>query len=109
RIIGPMQFGLNFFPSVRPDQIYAADYYNDALEIAVAAERLGFTHVKTVEHYFRAYGGYSPSPIVFLSALAQRTKTIRLVTGAVLPAFNHPIKLAAELAMLDNLSGGRVD
>jgi len=104
-----MNFGLNFFPSVRPEQASAADYYNDALDVAVAAEQLGFSHVKTVEHYFRAYGGYSPSPIVFLSALAQRTKRIRLVTGAVLPAFNHPIKLAGELAMLDNLSGGRVD
>jgi natural product biosynthesis luciferase-like monooxygenase protein len=104
-----MKFGLNFFPSVRPDQISAADYYNDALELAVAAEQLGFSHIKTVEHYFRAYGGYSPSPIVFLSAVAQRTQRIRLVTGAVLPAFNHPIKLAGELAMLDNLSGGRVD
>src|ERR1700738_1517472 len=49
------------------------------------AEQLGFTHARTVEHYFERYGGYSPNPIVFLAAVSQRTKTMRLVTGAVLP------------------------
>jgi alkanesulfonate monooxygenase SsuD/methylene tetrahydromethanopterin reductase-like flavin-dependent oxidoreductase (luciferase family) len=44
-----------------------------------------------------------------LSAVAARTRRIRLITGAVIPAFNHPIKLAGELAMLDNVSDGRLD
>ncbi|HUB95143.1 MAG TPA: LLM class flavin-dependent oxidoreductase, partial [Stellaceae bacterium] len=66
-------------------------------------------HVRTVEHYFHPYGGYSPNPIVFLSALSQRTKRARLVTGAVLPVFNHPLKLAGELAMLDAISNGRLE
>jgi alkanesulfonate monooxygenase SsuD/methylene tetrahydromethanopterin reductase-like flavin-dependent oxidoreductase (luciferase family) len=73
------------------------------------ADGLGYATVKIVEHYFRAYGGYSPSPLIFLAAAAQRTRRIRLVTGAVLPAFNHPLKLAAELAMVDCISGGRLD
>jgi natural product biosynthesis luciferase-like monooxygenase protein len=77
--------------------------------LAARADELGFHHIRTVEHYFRGYGGYSPSPIVFLTAVAQRTRQVRLVTGAVLPAFNHPIKLAAELAMLDCISDGRLD
>jgi alkanesulfonate monooxygenase SsuD/methylene tetrahydromethanopterin reductase-like flavin-dependent oxidoreductase (luciferase family) len=51
----------------------------------------------------------TPSPIVFLAAVAARTKKIRLVTGAVLPIFNHPIKVAGETAMLDCISGGRLD
>ncbi|MBV8458479.1 MAG: LLM class flavin-dependent oxidoreductase, partial [Acetobacteraceae bacterium] len=55
------------------------------------------------------YGGYSPNPIVFLAAAAQRTRRARLVTGAVLPAFNNPLKLAGELAMLDALCDGRLD
>jgi alkanesulfonate monooxygenase SsuD/methylene tetrahydromethanopterin reductase-like flavin-dependent oxidoreductase (luciferase family) len=46
---------------------------------------------------------------VFLAAAAQHTKKARLVTGAVLPAFNNPLKLAGELAMLDALSDGRLD
>src|SRR6266480_2537562 len=79
-----MQFGVQFFPDVRPEE-------------------------KSGEHYFHHYGGYSPNPIVFLAAAAQRTRRARLVTGAVLPAFNHPLKLAGEIAMLDALSHGRLD
>jgi alkanesulfonate monooxygenase SsuD/methylene tetrahydromethanopterin reductase-like flavin-dependent oxidoreductase (luciferase family) len=104
-----MQFGIQFFPSVGPDETSAATYFAESLEIAGEAETLGFTHARTVEHYFERYGGYSPNPIVFLSALSQRTKTMRLVTGAVLPIFNHPLKLAGEIGMLDAISGGRLD
>jgi len=87
-----MQFGVQFFPSVGPDEKSAAAYFAESLAIAEEAESLGFTHARTVEHYFERYGGYSPNPIVFLSALSQRTKSMRLVTGAVLPIFNHPLK-----------------
>jgi alkanesulfonate monooxygenase SsuD/methylene tetrahydromethanopterin reductase-like flavin-dependent oxidoreductase (luciferase family) len=104
-----MQFGVQFFPAVGPDEKSARDYFAESLAIAEEAERLGFTHARTVEHYFERYGGYTPNPIVFLSALSQRTKTMRLVTGAVLPVFNHPLKLAGEIGMLDAISGGRLD
>lgn len=70
---------------------------------------LGFHHVKTVEHYFFAYGGYSPDPVTFLAAVAARTTRVRVGTAAVIPAFTHPVKLAAKLSMLDNISGGRLD
>ena len=89
-----MQFGVQFFPALSPRERDAAGYFGDCLAIAEEAETLGFTHGRTVEHYFEAYGGYSPNPIVFLSALSQRTKTMRLVTGTVLPVFNNPLKLA---------------
>jgi alkanesulfonate monooxygenase SsuD/methylene tetrahydromethanopterin reductase-like flavin-dependent oxidoreductase (luciferase family) len=104
-----MQFGVQFFPAVDHTDKSAADYYAESLAIAQEAETLGFTHARTVEHYFTRYGGYSPNPIVFLTAVSQRTKTLRLVTGAVLPVFNHPFKLAGEIAMLDGISGGRLD
>jgi natural product biosynthesis luciferase-like monooxygenase protein len=104
-----MRFGINFFPSVDPAHLSGYEYYRQALALAARADELGYHHIRTVEHYFRGYGGYSPSPVVFLTAVAQRTRRVRLVTGAVLPAFNHPIKLAAELAMLDCLSDGRLD
>ena len=104
-----MQFGLQFFPDVTPQQKPARDYFRDCLDIAAEADKLGFTHVRTVEHYFQSYGGYSPNPIVFLSAASQRTKRVRLVTGAVLPVFNNPLKLAGEIGMLDAISGGRLD
>ena len=104
-----MQFGVQFFPAVDHTDKSAADYYAESLAIAEEAEPLGFRHVRTVEHYFTRYGGYSPNPIVFLTAMSQRTKTVRLVTGAVLPVFNHPFKLAGEIAMLDGIYGGRID
>ena len=104
-----MKFGLNFFPSFRPSDYSTAEYFAQCLRLAARADQLGFNSVKTVEHYFFDYGGHSPNPIVFLAAVAARTTRIRLITGAVIPAFNHPVKLAAELAMLDNLSGGRLD
>ncbi len=104
-----MQFGVQFFPAIDDTDKSAADYFAESLAIVEEGEQLGFTHARTVEHYFNRYGGYSTNPLVFLSAASQRTKTMRMVTGAVLPVFNHPFKLAGEIAMLDGISGGRLD
>jgi alkanesulfonate monooxygenase SsuD/methylene tetrahydromethanopterin reductase-like flavin-dependent oxidoreductase (luciferase family) len=104
-----MKFGLNFFPSFRASDYSTAEYFAQCLSLAERADQLGFNSVKTVEHYFFDYGGHSPNPVVFLAAVAARTRRIRPITGAVIPAFNHPVKLAAELAVLDNLANGRLD
>src|SRR5882762_5159002 len=89
-----LEFGIQFFPSVGPEKISADRYWNEALYLTRLAEELGFTSVRTVEHYFHPYGGYSPNPLVFLSAAAAVTRSMRLITGAVLPVFNNPLKLA---------------
>jgi natural product biosynthesis luciferase-like monooxygenase protein len=104
-----MRFGLQFFPDVGPDDKAADTYFRECLDLVSLADPLGYSHVRIVEHYFHPYGGYSPNPIVFLAAAAQRTKNARLITGAVLPAFNHPLKLAGEIGMLDAISGGRLE
>lgn len=104
-----MQSGIQFFPDVAPDQKSGRDYWQEALRLVGLCDRYGYDHVRTVEHYFHPYGGYSPNPMLFLAAAAQRTRRARLVTGAVLPAFNNPLKLAAEIAMLDALCDGRLD
>jgi alkanesulfonate monooxygenase SsuD/methylene tetrahydromethanopterin reductase-like flavin-dependent oxidoreductase (luciferase family) len=104
-----MKFGINFFPAFRPSQKTTAEYYAQCLRVSERADELGFSSIKAVEHYFHDYGGHSPNPIVLLAAIASRTKRLRPITGAVIPAFNHPIKLAGELAMLDNISNGRLD
>ncbi|MDF3290501.1 LLM class flavin-dependent oxidoreductase [Streptomyces silvisoli] len=104
-----MEFGLNFFPVFAPERKTAAEYYREVLDLSVLAERHGFEHVQTVEHYGSPYGGYSPDPVTLLTAIAARTERIRITTGAVIPAFTHPLKLAGKLAMLDNLCGGRLD
>ena len=104
-----MEFGVQFFPAVGPDQKGADHYWREALELTQLAEQLGFTNVRTVEHYFLSYGGYSPDPLIFLSAAAAVTRSLRLVTGAVLPVFNHPLKLAGQIGMVDAISGGRLE
>jgi alkanesulfonate monooxygenase SsuD/methylene tetrahydromethanopterin reductase-like flavin-dependent oxidoreductase (luciferase family) len=104
-----MQFGVQFFPDVSPQQKSPLEYFKECLDVAETADRLGFSHIRTVEHHFRSYGGYSPSPLVFLSAASQRTKRARLITGAVLPVFNNPLRVAGEIGMLDAISDGRLD
>lgn len=104
-----MEFGVQFFPSVSPALKSPAQYWDEALALTRLAEQLGFGHVRTVEHYFHAYGGYSPDPLIFLSAAAAVTHKIRLVTGAVLPVFNNPLKLAGQIGMVDAISKGRLE
>lgn len=104
-----MEFGVQFFPDVRPEDKSAASYFEECLKVAAEAEGLGFTHGRMVEHYFHYYGGYSPNPLLFLAALAQRTSKMRLITGALLPVFSNPLKMAGEIAMVDAMSNGRVD
>ncbi|HXQ66423.1 MAG TPA: LLM class flavin-dependent oxidoreductase [Alphaproteobacteria bacterium] len=104
-----MEFGIQFFPDVGPAEKSGRQYWHEALELVSLCDELGYGHVRTVEHYFHAYGGYSPNPIVFLTAAAMRSRKARLVTGAVLPIFNHPLKLAGEIGMLDAISEGRLE
>jgi alkanesulfonate monooxygenase SsuD/methylene tetrahydromethanopterin reductase-like flavin-dependent oxidoreductase (luciferase family) len=104
-----VRYGLNFFPSFRLSDRSTAEYYDQVLRLAERGDALGYTSAKCVEHYFHDYGGHTPSPIVLLAAIAARTRQLRPITGAVIPSFSHPIKLAGELAMLDNLCQGRLD
>jgi alkanesulfonate monooxygenase SsuD/methylene tetrahydromethanopterin reductase-like flavin-dependent oxidoreductase (luciferase family) len=104
-----MDFGIQFFPDVGPAEKTGKDYWQEALDLVAICDELGYMHVRTVEHYFNPYGGYSPNPIVFLTAAAMRSKKARLITGAVLPVFNHPLKLAGEIGMLDAISCGRLE
>ena len=104
-----MKFGLDFFPDAHPSRVSAQQYFEDVLDLAEYADGHGFHAAKIVEHYFAPYGGYSPDPCLFLAACSQRTRRMRLITGAVLPVFNHPLKLAGQLTMLDAISGGRLD
>jgi alkanesulfonate monooxygenase SsuD/methylene tetrahydromethanopterin reductase-like flavin-dependent oxidoreductase (luciferase family) len=104
-----VQFGLNFFPCVGPEQKSAERYFREAMHLCSLTDELGYTHIRQVEHYFKPYGGYSPNPLIFLTAAAMRTRNTRLITGAVLPAFNKPLKMAGEIGMLDGISNGRLE
>ena len=84
-----LDFGIQFFPDVGPEEKSATQYWDEALRLTGLCDELGFTSVRTVEHYFNRHGGYSTNPIVFLSAASQWTRKARLVTGAVLPVFDN--------------------
>lgn len=80
----------------------------EAMDLAVASEDAGFDYAWFAEQHFTNYG-YSPNPVLLATAVAQRTTRIRLgLSIVVLPLWN-PIRLAEDLAVLDILSGGRLD
>jgi alkanesulfonate monooxygenase SsuD/methylene tetrahydromethanopterin reductase-like flavin-dependent oxidoreductase (luciferase family) len=83
----------------------------DALEQCELADRLGIQFCWEVEHHFLEEYSHSSAPEVFLAAVSQRTTNIRLGHGIVLtaPGFNHPARTAERIAMLDLVSGGRVE
>ena len=100
---------MQFFPDVTPELKSGEQYFRESLDLVGMCDEFGYRHVRIVEHYFHQYGGYSPNPIIFLTAASQRARNARLVTGAVLPVFNNPLKLAGEIGMLDAISGGRLE
>jgi len=85
--------------------------FHQALEQIELADRVGFDYVWQVEHHFLSEYSHSSAPEVFLGAVSQRTKRIRIGHGVVLlpMAYNHPIRVAERIATLDILSEGRVD
>ncbi|MDH4146764.1 MAG: LLM class flavin-dependent oxidoreductase [Acidimicrobiia bacterium] len=85
----------------------AADYYSAILDQVVALEQLGYDSVWFGEHHYANYSFGSPAAMAV--AAAARTSTIRLGTGVSLVPLHHPLRLAEEYAMVDVLSGGRLD
>lgn len=85
--------------------------FEEALEQAELADRIGIDCFWLVEHHFLEEYSHSSAPEVFLGAVSQRTRQIRLGHGIVqmLPAVNHPARVAERVATLDVLSGGRVE
>jgi alkanesulfonate monooxygenase SsuD/methylene tetrahydromethanopterin reductase-like flavin-dependent oxidoreductase (luciferase family) len=80
--------------------------YRRDLRLFDLAEPLGFDSVWTVEHHFSGYS-MSPSPLVFLSYMAGRTSRIKIGSQVVVLNWHDPLRVAEEVALLDNLSGGR--
>ena len=83
----------------------------EALEQVVLADRLGIDHVWAVEHHFLEEYSHCSAPEVFLAACAARTERIRIGHGIKhTPAnYNHPARVAEEIATLDLISRGRVE
>jgi natural product biosynthesis luciferase-like monooxygenase protein len=105
-----MEFSLFALPTYfRETDGPVGPYYRRLIDFLVSAEELGYDGIWANEHHFHPYGGLVPSPAVFLSAIAQRTTRVRLGTSVVVLPLHQPIEVAEQLAMVDNMSGGRVE
>lgn len=85
------------------------DVYHEAIEQIVLADKLGFDRVWCVEHHFLPEFSHSPRSEMFLAHVAAKTERIRIGHGVVLLPFQHPVKVAEGIAVLDILSNGRVE
>jgi alkanesulfonate monooxygenase SsuD/methylene tetrahydromethanopterin reductase-like flavin-dependent oxidoreductase (luciferase family) len=90
---------------------WEAQIFHQALEQIELADRVGFDYVWEVEHHFLTEYSHSSAPEVFLGAVSQRTRNIRIGHGVVLlpMPYNSPVRVAERIATLDILSGGRVE
>ena len=74
---------------------------------AEAADAAGFDSIWLTEHHF-ADDGYLPAMMPAMAAIAARTNTSRFGTFVLLPPFQHPLKLAKDVAVVNVISGGRI-
>ena len=88
----------------------AEEHIENLRQQTILAEELGYEAMWLGEHHFGPYGvGDIPNPILLGADLAARTSRIRIGQMANIVPWWHPIRLAEDLAILDNMTGGRVD
>ena len=102
-----MQFGLAYEMQRPPLDDQAV--VEETLEQCILADEMGFDYVWFVEHHFLTTFSSSPCPEVIFGALSRLTKRIRLGFGVVILPYHHPVRVAERVAMVDQLSHGRVD
>ena len=101
-----MQFGV--FDHLDRNDLPLRDCYKSRLTIIEAYDRLGFYAYHVAEHHSTPLG-LAPSPSVFLSAVAQRTRRLRFGPLVYALPLYHPLRMIEEICMLDQLSGGRLE
>jgi len=106
-----MKFGL-LFEMQRPFQGTEIDWnvlYRETLDQCELADQVGFDNLWFVEHHFLTGFSGSPCPEVMFGALSQRTKNIRIGFGVSILPHAHPVRIAERVAMVDQLTNGRVE
>ena len=101
-----MRFGL-FFSFQSPPGVATHEPYRDMLDCLPAAEELGYQSAFFASHHVQS-DGWCPSPLVALAGAAAVTEQMRIGTGVLLVPLYAPLKLAEDVAVLDNLSEGRL-
>lgn len=100
-------FGLFYFAS-EEEGTPGRDRYRLLLEGARFADERGFSSVWMPERHFHAFGALYPNPSVTAAAVAAMTSRVALRAGSVVMPLHHPVRVAEEWAVVDNLSNGRV-
>ena len=100
----PMKFGI--FDHMDAGPMKLGDFYESRLKLTEEYDRAGFYGYHVAEHHATPLG-HAPSPSVFLSAVAQRTKRLRFGPLVYTLPLYHPQRLIDEVCMLDQMSGGR--
>jgi natural product biosynthesis luciferase-like monooxygenase protein len=100
-----MDFGLFYWGN---DDGNGPAKYRLLLEGAKFADRNGFQSVWTPERHFHAFGGPYPNPAVTGAAVAGCTENISVRSGSCVLPLHHPIRVAEEWAVIDNMTNGRV-
>src|SRR5262249_7568184 len=103
-----MDFSLFYFASAAAAAPGKGPKYRLLLEGARFADAHGFVAVWTPERHFHEFGGLYPNPAVTGAALAAVTENVQIRAGSVVLPLHHPIRVAEEWSVVDNLSGGRV-
>ena len=101
-----MQFGL-FLEWPNPTLRNWKTLFEEGVEQVQYSEELGFDYCLIAEHHFTNYGN-SPSPLMQALYIGQRTRRIRIGTASVILPVWQPLRLAEEIAVLDNLIDGRL-
>ena len=89
--------------------------FEDVFATAASAEEFGFDGVWLAERHFAPPGGVRPvpsvvaSPLIIATAIAARTSRIRVGTAVLVLPLGHPVRMAEEVATIDNISLGRLD
>ncbi len=105
-----MKFGLFMLPCYREGVSSSLTaFYDEMSQLVVTADQTGWDRVWISEHHFHYYGGGAPNPAVQLSAWARETKNIRLGPAISLMPLRNPLHVAEDYAVVDQLSGGRLD
>lgn len=103
---GTCEFSVYFFGDY-PQDDPGEPRYATVIDAARFADEHGFHAVWLPERHFHSFGGIFPNPSVLAAALAGQTSRIRLHAGSVVLPLHHPIRVAEEWSVVDNLSGGR--
>lgn len=105
-----MKFAAHYLPTYIPElDGPVPEFYRRMFEQMQLLEAVGFDQVWVTEHHFHEYGGTVPDPATFLAAVAGRTSTIRLGIAIVVMPFHNPLRVAESYAMVDVISGGRLN